>query len=57
MPEVNKIPIINDNMTDEEMNKMFQILMKQNYDMDITETIFSETDNAKKKNIAVYAIM
>ena len=49
MPEVNKIPIINDNMTDEEMNKMFQILMKQNYDMDITETIFSETDNAKKK--------
>ena len=53
MPEVNKIPIINDNMTDEEMNKMFQILMKQNYDMDITETIVSETDNAKKKNIAV----
>ena len=53
MPEVIKIPIINDNMTDEEMNKMFQILMKQNYDMDITETIFSETDNAKKKNIAV----
>ena len=53
MRRINDIPIINDNMTDEEMNKMFQALMKQQDDMNIEKTIFSEIDNAEKKNIAV----